>query len=120
MSCTSKDRVPSATGVGRAQGTASTFAPNEHRPTRGNMELDESSAREKASRLATAKFRVANLTDAAGNLVPPESPPPSAFRARVDGGRWYLSFGGPAGAWAVVSFDLAGRNESVEVGFAAD
>jgi hypothetical protein len=83
-------------------------------------QLGESAARDKAARLAGAKFLVTKLTDAAGKTIAPPSPSASEFRARVETARWHLSFGGPAGAWAEVSFDLNGAGESVEVGFAAD
>lgn len=85
-----------------------------------DVQLDEATARQRATALASAKFRRTKLVDAAGRPIATPSPSPSAFKARVENGRWHLSFGGPAGAWADVSFDLTGANESVEVGFAAD
>ena len=84
------------------------------------VELNESVARTRAVDLAQAKFANTTLRDAQGKVVAPPSLVPEMFRARRQNGRWQLSFGGLAGAWAEVSLDLNGGRESVEVGFAAD
>lgn len=86
----------------------------------GSMRLDEPAARELAARLANDKFASSKLTDAEGRPVRPPIPVAADFRVRQADGRWHLSFGGPAGAWAEVSFDLDGKESHVEVGFAAD
>jgi hypothetical protein len=84
------------------------------------VELTESVARARAVELAHAKFANTTLRDAQGKVVPPPLLVPEMFRARRKDGRWQMSFGGPAGAWAEVSLDLDGGPESVEVGFASD
>lgn len=92
----------------------------EHRPSATPVQLDEAAARELAANLARTKFQTTRLIDAAGKPVHAPSPSPSEFRVRNQAGRWQLSFGGPAGPWAEVSFDQAGAKKSVEVGFAAE
>lgn len=83
-------------------------------------ELSEPAARDRAVELASAKFAATVLRDAEGKVVAAPALMPSMFKARREGSRWLLSSGGPAGAWAEVSFDLEGSHESVEVGFASD
>jgi hypothetical protein len=99
--------------------SAPTASATKQRLPRGQL-MDDATARQLAARLATAKFTRTRMVDAVGRTVRPPSPAPSEFRVKYEAGRWQLSFGGPAGEWAEVSFDATGAHQSVQVGFAVE
>ncbi len=82
--------------------------------------LDESQARQEASRLAEAAFAARkDLVDGAGKPLGPQEFSPEDFRGGLEGDRWKLRDEPPAGAWAQVSFGKFGEHPEVEVGFAS-
>ena len=82
--------------------------------------LDETQARQEASRLAEAAFAARkDLVDGAGKPLGPQKFAPEDFRGGLEGDRWKLRNEPPAGAWAHVSFGKFAEASEVEVGFAS-